>query len=158
MSLTNFELRRYIDTLDARMKPLQLAMIQPNPVLTHMAMLEAAHETGILMGLLQAKNALIELMNEAENKRQKELDHLRDLHGINKTNRYEDIPCDEQVLYSHTAPTFVAIDLETVSEFLRKEKHDSAVDSLKYVVHRCIMHGDVLLDGECPSCKREGEI
>jgi hypothetical protein len=96
MSLSNFQLYLLLEELDKRMKPLKDA-VDKHPSLTQMDMLQAAHDTGRLMGILQTKALITDMMNEAEDKRRIELEKFKESHQVLD-------PCDEQVLSSHPTP------------------------------------------------------
>lgn len=67
MSLSDSQVKRFLDLLDEKIEPLKKIIENEPTGMTNLDMLQTAHESGKLLGILQVKYALIELIKEDGN-------------------------------------------------------------------------------------------
>lgn len=134
MSLTNFQLQILLSQIQEKINH---AEEKARLHMTDTYLYLSTREEGISVGLKQAQLLLMEMMNEAEKKRQIELQRLADIHG-NPNDKY------------------VVVDMEKATEVLRQIPI-TAIDFETYTIPRCHIHGEELDKGRCVSCEYEDE-
>ena len=145
MSLSNFQLQILLSQIQEKINH---AEEKARLHMTDTYLYLSTREEGISVGLKQAQLLLMEMMNEAEKKRQIELDRLRQL----------DLDISNAMLMTEGNPNdkYVVVDMEKATEVLRQIPI-TAIDFETYTIPRCHIHGEELDKGRCVSCEYEDE-